>query len=87
MGNFETAIPKHIKFLEKEMAGKRWKILDIEREYNHDCDCEYCTVAPEPVPEDEQKIIDDLEVEISDIKALINRLKVHAKIHKVKVPA
>ena len=85
MGNFEKAIPQNIQTLEREMAVKRRRIWDIEREYNHECDCEYCTVEPEPVPEEEQQEIDNLEAEITDTKVMINRLKRHAKANGIEV--
>lgn len=87
MGNFEEAIPKNIAELEKQIGSKRRKVWDIERAYNHDCDCEYCTVEPEEPSEEVQEEIDELNKEVEDMRLTINRLKRHAKANNIEVPA
>lgn len=85
MGKFEVAIPTNIKLLEKELARLYWTIADMQRPYNHDCDCEYCTVDPDPIPDNVQEQIDEVEIERSEIRALVNRLKRHAKFNGVEI--
>jgi hypothetical protein len=85
MGNFENAIPKNIKVLERQMAERRWKIIDLQREFNHDCDCEYCTIEPEEPDEETEKQITELEAEIEDYKITINRLKRHAVANGIEL--
>lgn len=86
MGNFEKAIPKHIDTLEKEMGAKRREVWALEKPFNHDCDCEYCTVDNEDPDEETQQQIDEVNATVEEIKETIKRLKRHAEIHHVKLP-
>lgn len=86
IGNFEKAIPKHIDTLEKELGAKRREIWALEKPFNHECDCEYCTVDNEDPDEETQKLIAEVNATVDDIIETIKRLKRHAEIHHVKLP-
>lgn len=85
MGNFEDAIPKHLDDLERHMGKLRRKVWSIEAEFNHECDCEYCDIDPEPPSEEVQAEIDGLETEIIEVRKMMRSLKKHAQIHGIEV--
>lgn len=87
MGNFEANIPKSIEELQKQILAAKTRVRAIEAMYLHDCNCEYCDEVNEDLPDDAQEEVDELNMDIVHTVAMINRLKRHAKLHNIALPA
>ena len=79
--SFESHIADHLKDLKAKRSRLEYEQLDLV----HDCDCDYCETAGS-VTDENQEAWDKIEAEIKEVDATVERLKVHAKLHKIKVP-
>jgi hypothetical protein len=91
MGNFEKHIPEHIKSVETEIV----KLKAEERTLDwgsdgHECDCDYCDRQGEGAKNgdpDVEKKAEKLDKKIDSAEHLIESLKIHAKVHGIKIKA
>jgi hypothetical protein len=84
--SFEANIPKHIKEVEATIDKARRKQWELNAKL-HDCDCEFCDRQELELSDEDQKEYDKLEATITEGRATLKRLKEHAKVHKIEVPA
>lgn len=80
--SFEAKIPDQIAELQNkktDLARQRVHLL-------HDCDCNFCEWNGD-VTEDNETEWGRLALEIKGLDQLIDRLKDHAKLHKIEIKA
>lgn len=80
--SFESKIPHYVQEVSKQILDCRQKQSDLL----HDCDCKYCELSGDISSED-QILYDSLTEQITGYERTIIRLKAHARLHNIDLPA